>query len=117
MVWLRKILASQLTQQVRRYTSQRRNVHLERNLDADLDRSSQALQQHAATRGTTPSQHAIRREQDALLADALAELPPHYREVIVLRNLEGLSFPEVSEKMGRTINSVKNMALCVFCGY
>ena len=46
-----------------------------------------------------------------LLADALNELPEVYREVIVLRQLEGLSFPDVARRTGRTEDSVKNIWL------
>ena len=35
-----------------------------------------------------------------LLADALQELPEDYREVIILRQLEGLSFPDVARRTG-----------------
>jgi len=44
-----------------------------------------------------------------LLADALERLPEDYREVIVLRNLQGLSFPEVAERMGRSVGSVEKL--------
>jgi RNA polymerase sigma-70 factor (ECF subfamily) len=44
-----------------------------------------------------------------LLAEALEKLPPDYREVLILRHLEGLSFPDVAGRMGRTLNSVKNL--------
>ena len=44
-----------------------------------------------------------------LLADALARLPSAYREVLVLRELEGLSFPEVARQMGRSVDSVKKL--------
>jgi RNA polymerase sigma-70 factor, ECF subfamily len=43
----------------------------------------------------------------ALVADQLARLPPHYRDVIVLRNLEGLAFPEVARRMGRSPGAVR----------
>ena len=38
-------------------------------------------------------------------------LPEDYREVIILRHLEGLSFPDVALRMGRTEDSVKNVWL------
>ena len=38
-------------------------------------------------------------------------LPEDYREVIILRQLEGLSFPDVARRMGRTEDSVKNVWL------
>jgi RNA polymerase sigma-70 factor (ECF subfamily) len=36
-------------------------------------------------------------------------LPEAYREVIILRHLEGLSFPEVGRRMQRSVDSVKNL--------
>ena len=41
------------------------------------------------------------------LAQALAGLPADYREVIVLRNLEGLRFQEVAARMGRSPGAVR----------
>jgi RNA polymerase sigma-70 factor (ECF subfamily) len=51
---------------------------------------------------------AGRREAAAIVADQLAAMPEHYREVIVLRNLEGMSFDEIAERMGRTKSRIKN---------
>src|SRR5437763_1042090 len=59
------------------------------------------------TRQSSPSQRAIRREQSVLLAEALARLPEEDRELLILRHLEGLTFPEVARRLGRTIDSVK----------
>ena len=108
--WLRQILAGLLANLVRRYFgTQRRDVRLERELADELDRSSQALGQSLAAPHSTPSQRAARREQAVLLADALERLPDDYREVIILRHLEGLNFAEIAERMGRSVDSVKNL--------
>ena len=37
------------------------------------------------------------------------QLPADYREVIILRHLEGLSFPDVAQRMGRTVDSVDKL--------
>lgn len=110
MSWLRQIMATSIAQLVRQYYgTQRRNVRLERQLGTELDHSSQALDQGLVAKQSSPSGHAARREQAVLLADALDRLPQHYREVIILSHLEGLSFPEVARRMGRTVDSVKNI--------
>ena len=44
-----------------------------------------------------------------MLADALGQLPEDYREVIILRHLEGLTFPAVASRMGRTPESIKKL--------
>lgn len=108
--WLRQILADVVGKLVRRfYGTQRRNVRLERELVAEIDQSSRTLGEGLAARQSSPSQQAARREQSVLLADALQRLPETYREVIVLVHLEGLRFGEVARRMGRSVDSVKNL--------
>jgi RNA polymerase sigma-70 factor (ECF subfamily) len=108
--WLRQILAMNLGHLVRRYCgTRRRDIRLERRLVDELDHSSRVLDQGLVAPQSSPSNQASHREQAVLLADALEELPPDYREVIILSHLEGLSFPEVASRMGRSVNSVKNL--------
>ena len=108
--WLREILGTTLSNLVRHYYgTQRRDVRLERELAAELDRSSQVLGQVLAADESSPSQRASRREQAVLLADALARLPADHRAVLVLRHLEGLPFPEVARRMGRGVDATKKL--------
>jgi RNA polymerase sigma-70 factor (ECF subfamily) len=108
--WLRQILASRMADLLRRFHgAQRRDVRLERELAVELDESSRVMDKGFVAPGSTPSHQAARREQAVLLAEALGRLPEDYREVIVLHHLEDLSFPEVARRMGRTVNSVKNL--------
>jgi len=107
--WLRQILADVVAKLVRRYGTKGRNVRLEQDLAAELDQSSRVLGEGLAARQSSPSQRATRREQAVLLADALQELPETYREVIIPAHLEGLPFPEVARRMGRSVDSVKNL--------
>ena len=108
--WLRQVLATNLANVARRYLgTQGRDVRLERELAVELDRSSRVLDQGLAARDSSPSRQAARREQAVILADGLNRLPPDYREVIILRHLEGLTFPEVAGRMGRSLDSVKKL--------
>jgi RNA polymerase sigma-70 factor (ECF subfamily) len=58
---------------------------------------------------SSPSQQAVRREQAVLLADTLDQLPPDYREVLVLRHLRELSFAEVAARLGRSVEATKKL--------
>src|SRR5262249_6937061 len=108
--WLRRILAARTADMMRRYLgSQRRDVRLERELAAELERSSQDLDAGLLAKQDSPSKEVAQREEGVLLADALALLPEDYREVLILRHVEGLSFPEVAERMGRTLDAVKKL--------
>jgi RNA polymerase sigma-70 factor, ECF subfamily len=106
--WLRQILACRLADLARHYLgAKRRDVRLERQLADEVDQSSGAMTYGLIARQSSPSQHAARREQAALVADALARLPRDYSEVIILRHMEGLSFPAIAKRMGRSIDSVE----------
>jgi RNA polymerase sigma-70 factor (ECF subfamily) len=108
--WLRQILAANLADVFRRYLgTQGRDVRLEREIEADLDCSAVLLDHGLVARDSSPSHRAARREQAVILADALAELPEDYREVLVLRHLEGLTFPEVARRMNRSLDSVEKL--------
>lgn len=110
--WLRQILAAKISNLVRHYFgTQARDIRLEQEIAADLDNSSRMLGPALAASLTTPSQQAERREQAFLLADALEKLPADYREVLILRHLEGLTFPEVARRMERTQDSVEKLWL------
>jgi RNA polymerase sigma-70 factor (ECF subfamily) len=106
--WLRGILASLLANLVRHYQgTKRRDVRLERQLGLELDQSSQALDRSLVAEESSPSQQVMRREQSVVLAEALAGLPEEWRELLILRHLEGLTFPEVAQRLGKTLDSVK----------
>jgi RNA polymerase sigma-70 factor, ECF subfamily len=111
--WLRKILFFNLARVVQRQVgakkrSTRREVSLDRRVSAS-EGSSGAIPIETAlvSRSSSPSNHTRRRERSACLADQLARLPAEYREVLVLRNLEGLAFPEVARRMGRSSGAVR----------
>ena len=48
-------------------------------------------------------------ENSVLLADALERLPEPYRDVLIWRHLEGLSFADVAQRMDRSVDSVKHL--------
>ena len=108
--WLRQILTNNLANLVRHYLGrQRRDVRLERQLAAEMDRSSRLMDGGLIAPGSSPSRQASRREQAVLLADVLKQLPADYREVLILRHLEGLTFAQVAQRLGRTDDSVQKL--------
>jgi RNA polymerase sigma-70 factor (ECF subfamily) len=56
----------------------------------------------------TADEELVGRQVEGALEKAIAGLDPMYREVLVLRDVEGLSAPEVAEIMGLTVEAVKS---------
>ncbi|MBI2376980.1 MAG: sigma-70 family RNA polymerase sigma factor [Deltaproteobacteria bacterium] len=57
---------------------------------------------------TNPEILAERAELSSALSSALASLPIDQREVVVLRDMEGLTAPEVAEALGLSVAAVKS---------
>jgi RNA polymerase sigma-70 factor (ECF subfamily) len=102
LAWLRQILKNNLLNAARDYQTVKRQASREVPI-ASFDGSSGgvALSQISG-QGETPSQLVLRKERELLLADALERLSPEHREVIILRNLQRLSFEEVAQQMHRS---------------
>lgn len=50
--------------------------------------------------GTNPQRTALRRELAEKMEEALAQLPEKHRAILVLREVEGLSYEELAETLG-----------------
>lgn len=61
-----------------------------------------------ADSGADPEEAAAGRQVRDALQGAISALDPIYREVLVLRDVEGLSAPEVSEVLGISVEAVKS---------
>jgi RNA polymerase sigma-70 factor (ECF subfamily) len=115
LAWLRQILINCLHHAYEAHIQAgRRDIRREVSLDdmnRALDRSVVRLAHVLADQGPSPSTPARERERAVAIADQLAKLKPADRDVIVLRNLQGLSFEEVAERMGRKPGAVRMLWL------
>jgi RNA polymerase sigma-70 factor (ECF subfamily) len=58
---------------------------------------------------TTPSVIMSKREDLAKLEKAIDALKPEYREVIVLTKIEGLSYEEIGQRLGKSSEAVRKL--------
>jgi RNA polymerase sigma-70 factor (ECF subfamily) len=100
--WLRKILARNMADELRKFRRQKRNVQMEASLAASLDQSSIRLEKWLADDGESPSVCAIANEQLVALAEALLQLPEDQRRAVQWHHLHGLPSAEVAKRMERT---------------
>src|SRR5262249_29180415 len=107
--WLRQILANNLKDEIRRFSTAARDVAREQSLEASLHESSSRLESWLAASQSSPSQQAVQHEQLLLLADALAQLPEDQRLVVELHHLQGLPLTDVAERMDRSKGAVAQL--------
>ncbi len=59
-------------------------------------------------RTSSPYEAAARKEREAIVRKALADLPEHYRSVVILRHYEGLKFKEIAGVLAIPQGTVKS---------
>lgn len=115
LAWLRQILIHCLHHAIEMHLKAKmRDVRCEvsiEQINANLDRSVVDFAQVLADPGPSPSAATRQRERVVAFADQLAKLRPQYREVVVLRNLQGLSFDEIAARMDRKPGAVRMLWL------
>lgn len=104
--WLKQILAHNAADFVRRYHGvEKRCVTREVSLAGSDESDVRAFQ--PSDNGPSPSQLLLQKELQLQVADAVAQLPEDYQEVVILRNLQQLPFDEVASQMGRSRPAVQ----------
>lgn len=99
--WLTRIAEREVVRQFRLHLGTGKRT-AEKEQEAGQSRLESWFRTHSS-----PSL-AARQEEDALaLAQALERLPEDHREVLVLRHLEGLGFPEIAQRLDRSAGAVR----------
>jgi len=73
-----------------------------------LDDDAEQVQQEPVETGPSPEQLAESNELGRLLLRELAALRPEHREIIVLRDIEGLPYDEIAQVLGCSVQAVKS---------
>ena len=87
----------------------RRNAHPTDSLTVEDDDGEESQLDIADTDTTSdPAADYARREQIAEVRRAIDELEPEHREIIILRDINGLSYAEIAESTGLYPGTVKS---------
>jgi len=100
--WLQAILDHKVSGAVRDHTLLlKRDVRREQSLD-DSQGGKGPLKQQLDAGLSSPSEKAIRGEEEQRVADALTTLPADQREAVRLRHLEGWTLDDIAQRLGRS---------------
>jgi RNA polymerase sigma-70 factor (ECF subfamily) len=100
LAWLRKALAHNLADEVRKWGAGKRDAAREESLQRALEQSSARLEGWLAREEASPGDPLERQEESLRLVAALNGLPEKQRQAVELKHLAGLSLAEVAEAMG-----------------
>ena len=107
LAWLKQILKHNATDYIRRYkgTAKRR---IQREVPMEMPRHGSSLFRiDPSDPGDTPSQLVMQHENEIQLAEAVSRLAEDHQQVILLRNVQRMSFNEVAERMERSRPAVQ----------
>jgi RNA polymerase sigma-70 factor, ECF subfamily len=76
--------------------------------EASLGSEEGSPARYIADPARSPDESLASRQVEAVLQEAIGALAPMYREVLVLRDVEGLTAPEVAEVLGISVEAVKS---------
>jgi RNA polymerase sigma-70 factor, ECF subfamily len=94
--WLHRLTAERLAVVHRKHRRGARNVGREQPAFARPDDSARLLVDYLVDSDTTPGHDLVREERRQRVRDGLKRLPPPDREILVMRYLEDLTFPEIA---------------------
>jgi RNA polymerase sigma-70 factor, ECF subfamily len=115
LAWIRRILINTLHRSFESHVKAgKRDVRREVSIDTitqSLDRSAIPLLSLLHDKTASPSARLSAEEDAIALANELNQLRPQYRDVIIYRIVQGLSFEEIAEAMGRSTSAVRMLWL------
>lgn len=109
LVCLRRILANNLRDEIRRLTRAKRDVRREKSLEQALEQSSQRLEAWLAQDKSSFDRQIDRAHELCRLAGALAALSEDQRRVVELHHLQGLPIGVTADRMGRTKEATSSL--------
>jgi RNA polymerase sigma-70 factor (ECF subfamily) len=106
--WLSAVAENRLRDNVDRLHAGKRDIRKEVRLDGRTV-GGRVAGMPGPIEATTPSVIMSRKEELDELAKAMDRLKPEYREVIILTKLEGLSYKEIGERLGKSDEAVRKL--------
>ena len=105
--WLYRIAVNQARNRWRWWRRRRRDVTV--SLDAPDCQHEQSLSERLrSVTSADPEQETLARERETALRAALRTLGRSYRETVILRDVEGLSYEEIATALEISIGTVKS---------
>ena len=108
--WLARITQNELRDNLDKIYTEKRDIRKEVRLDNYGPTTDRGFVVNPAPfQTTTPSVIMSKKEDLDKLEKAIDQLKPDYREVIVLAKIEGLTYREIADKLGKSIDSVGHL--------
>jgi RNA polymerase sigma-70 factor (ECF subfamily) len=106
--WLNRIVTNLFYDELRKTPRQLPIVSMDANAPYDDDSEGHNPTQDIPDRRTLPDTGVLNAELDQKIHDAIASLPEQFRMMIVLREIQGLSYEEIASLTDSNLGTVKS---------
>jgi RNA polymerase sigma-70 factor (ECF subfamily) len=103
---LRTMLVHNLLEKIDEFRTRKRDVRLEKSLDAAATESSCRLRDWLAAEQSTPSGHLMAHEKKLRVLEALSQLPARERKALILQQYHGWKLRRIAKHLRCTTNAV-----------
>lgn len=110
LAWIRQILSNNLARMVELHLlTDKRDLRRERPIEQAVAGESKLERRDywLTDDGNSPSSIFQKKEQLATMLERINKLPAHYRDVLLLRHIEELSFDDVAQRLGKSAGAVR----------
>jgi RNA polymerase sigma-70 factor (ECF subfamily) len=108
--WISTIAENRLRDNLDKLHADKRNIRKEIRISKPgANPVSKSAVSFTPIEATTPSVIMSRKEELDKLEKAIDKLKPDYKQVIVLAKIEGLSYKEIADKLGKTSEAVRKL--------
>jgi RNA polymerase sigma-70 factor, ECF subfamily len=97
--WLYRITVNICIDVIRRRSGAGRGENVEFDENVQMDASEAQIGALGSRLGTNPQKSALRRELADKIQEALAQIPEKHRAILLLREVEGLSYEDLSRTL------------------
>jgi len=105
--WLYRIAINQARNRWRWWKRRKKDVTISLDLTDD-DNSEPLSARLSSDNGGNPEQDLLARERESALLKALKTLKQDFREAVILRDIEGLSYEEIAATLEISVGTVKS---------
>lgn len=103
-VWLNQIITNIFYDELRKKGRKLNTVSIDNFYDDESSKSSREIED----KSSSPAEKTKNSELELIIRNAILELSEQFREVIVLRELQGLSYEEIAQITKTTTGTVKS---------
>jgi RNA polymerase sigma-70 factor (ECF subfamily) len=104
--WIYRIAVNQARNRWRSWRRRRRDSTL--SLDAPDSHDERPLSSRLQSSAINPEQETLAHERETVLRNAVRTLGRSYRETVILRDVEGLSYEEIAATLSISVGTVKS---------